>query len=81
MTVDSVDVADCNSRKIYFWFVSDVSGGGDWVVEVLLHGLEYPLEGEGPEANEDDPPHGCSGPTLSLGRITDSQDRGVVSKL
>ena len=86
MTVDSVNIADGDGREVnlednYYdeeaettnlWFVSDVGGCGDGIEEIVGHRLEYSIECQGSQTDEDNPPHGCPGLGLSLGGIADT---------
>ena len=61
------------------WLVSDVGSCGDGVEEIVGHSLEYSLESQGPQAHEDNPPHGCPGLALRLGGIADTcQSTNVI---
>ena len=88
VTVDSVDVADRDGREVdlnddshqllllllpHLRPVGDVGGRGDGVGEVLPHRLEYALEGQGAQPDEDQPPHDRPGHGLGLGGIADPE--------
>lgn len=50
----------------------DVGGCGDGIKEIVGHGREYSVESQGSQTDEDNPPHGCPRPALSLGGIADT---------
>ena len=41
---EDVRMSGCQDVSPHLWLVADVGGGGDGVVEVLLHSLEYSLK-------------------------------------
>ena len=51
------------------WFVSDISGGGDGVVQNICDGGPQHVHGEVAEAGEDQEPDHRPGPRLGLGSI------------
>lgn len=59
-------------RTVNLWFMRDVGGCGDGIKEIVGHGREYSVESQGSQTGEDNPPHGCPRPALSLGGIADT---------
>ena len=63
----------------HLWFMCDVGGCGDGIKEIVRHCLEYSVESQRSQSHEDDPPHGCPGPALSLGGIADTCQEKLVT--
>ena len=58
-----------HEKKWNLWFVSDISGGGDGVVQDICDGGPQHVHGEVAEAGEDEEPDHRPGPRLGLGSI------------
>ena len=56
-------------ENMYLWFVRDISGGGDGVVQDICDGGPQHVHGEVAEAGEDQEPDHRPGPRLGLGSI------------
>ena len=64
-------------ENMYLWFVRDISGGGDGVVQNICDGCPQHVHGEVAEPGEDEEPDHRPGPRLSLGSIAQTWTQKV----
>ena len=64
-------------ENMYLWFVRNISGGGDGVVQNICDGCPQHVHGEVAEPGEDEEPDHRPGPRLSLGSIAQTWTQKV----